>query len=353
MTSPFASLLATGTRLWLDSVDPELVPRHRDWGFTGATSNPVIISGIVRSGAYAARLRELMEGEPDNDAVAWQLTDQIVRQAQQVFLDVWRETGGNDGYVSFEVDPLLEDPALAMSHGQRVKRYIELATRWAEGHDNRMIKIPATSAGIDALEEVVARGVTVNVTLIFTQGQYERARDAVWRGAQRRSDLARFKSVYSVFVSRLDSYTQTHVPELSEDAQGEVGILNAKRIWQANVEFWKQHRTPLRQEIVFASTGTKRPEDPPWKYVVALAGSDIQTNPPATNEAVAAAGLEFERQVDQWPPEEVIREIDQKVDMDRLLEVLMEEGIRKFADPQKELLSEVGRQRSAMSGSGY
>ncbi len=346
MESPFAALLETGTRLWLDSVDPALVPQHRDWGFTGATSNPVIIAGIVQSGAYGDRLRTLMAEEPDNAVVAWRLTDAIVSEAQEAFHDVWRETSGDDGYVSFEVDPLLEDPEAGYTHAERVQRYIELATYWSQGHDNRMIKIPATEAGIASLTEVVARGVTVNVTLIFTQRQYEQARDAVWQGAQRLGDLSSFKSVYSVFVSRLDAYTAKHVPDLSPAAQGQVGILNAKRIWRSNVDFWKEHPTPLRQEIVFASTGTKRPEDPPWKYVVALAGSDIQTNPPATNEAVAAAGLHFERQVDQMPPVEVIEEIDAKVDMDRLWQVLMEEGIRKFADPQKMLLQEIAKERT-------
>src|SRR5690606_9150267 len=159
------------------------------------------------------------------------------------------------------------------------------------GHDNRMIKVPATPAGLDALEELCAAGVTLNVTLIFTMRQYEQARNAVWRGAQRRPDLTHFKSVYSIFVSRVDVYTEKHVPELSPSAQGQVGIVNAKQIWQANQQFWREHPTPLKQEIIFASTGTKKPEDPPWKYVAAFAGSDIETNPPATNDAVAKSSL--------------------------------------------------------------
>ena len=153
-----------------------------------------------------------------------------------------------------------------------------------------MIKVPATPAGLDALEELVAAGVTVNVTLVFSSRQYQIARDAVWRGAQRRKTLDGFKSVYSIFVSRLDVYTEKAVPQLSPAAQGMVGILNAKRIWAENRQFWAAHPTPLAQEMVFASTGTKKPSDPPWKYVEAFAGSDIETNPPATNEAVAQSG---------------------------------------------------------------
>ena len=127
-----------------------------------------------------------------------------------------------------------------------------------------------------------------------------------------------------------------------------VGILNAKRIWAENQRYWAERSTPLRQEIVFASTGTKKPSDPPWKYVEAFAGSDIQTNPPATNEAIARSDRSFTRQVDQLPPAAVIEEIDRQVDMDKLEATLMAEGIAKFANPQKALLAMVAKKRSAM-----
>src|SRR5207245_11482174 len=116
--------------------------------------------------------------------------------------------------------------------------------------------------------------------------QYTIARDGIWRGAQRRPALGVFKSVYSIFVSRVDVYTEKHVPDLSPQAQGQVGIVNAKRIWQMNQRFWADKKLPLKQEIVFASTGTKKKEDPPWKYVESFAGSDIETNPPKTNDDV-------------------------------------------------------------------
>ena len=92
-----------------------------------------------------------------------------------------------------------------------------------------------------------------------------------------------------------------------------MGIVNAKRIWQANQQFWEAHQTPLQQEIIFASTGTKDPADPPTKYVAALAGSDIQTNPPATNEAVAESGMQFTRQLDLMPDKSVLAHIDPRV----------------------------------------
>jgi transaldolase len=348
MPNPIESLLATGTKLWLDSIDPDLVRSNRAAGATGATSNPIIVADLLATGRFDADIERLVRQGLDDGRIAWQMTDQLVRDAQQVFLPVWQATGGNDGYVSFEVDPLLEDPALNLEHAKRVAEYGRLGQEWSQGHQNRMIKVPATPAGLDAVEELVAAGVTVNVTLIFSMRQYQQAREAVWRGAQRRANLDAFKSVYSIFVSRLDVYTEKAVPQLSPDAQGMVGILNAKRIWVANQRFWTQRRTPLKQEIVFASTGTKKPSDAPWKYVEAFAGSDIQTNPPATNDAVAQSDISFTRQVDKLPPAKVIEELDRAVDMQKLEETLMAEGIAKFANPQKALLAMVAKKRAAV-----
>lgn len=350
MTSPLQSLINTGTKVWLDSIDPDLVRLNCKRGITGATSNPIIISDLIKTGRYDRDLQMLMDDQGlDDEAAAWQLTDRIVGDAQQVFLPVWKETHGDNGYVSFELDPLLEDPGREMPHRDRVSQYIELGRKWSDRQDNRMIKVPATPAGLDSLEELAAAGVTLNVTLIFTMRQYEAARDAIWRGAQRRKSLDRFKSVYSIFISRVDVYTQKHVPELSPVAQGQVGIVGVKRIWRANQEFWSKHPTPLRQEIVFASTGTKKPDDPPWKYVAALAGSDIQTNPPATNDAVEASGMTFTRTVDQLPPSTVLAEIDAKVDDRKLEDTLMREGIAKFADPQKSLLNLLRAKRESLA----
>ncbi len=349
MSTPLESLIQCGTKLWLDSIDPELVVSNRQLGATGATSNPVIVSDLIKTGRFDEPMHELIKSGLTDEQIAWELTDRLVKQAQGVFHEVWQQTSGNDGYVSFELDPLLEDSEYGPAHEERVANYIELGKRWSAGHDNRMIKVPATPAGLAALEEMVAAGVTVNVTLIFTLRQYREARDAVWRGAQRRASLDNFKSVYSIFVSRVDVYTQKHVAELSSDAQGQVGIVNAKRIWQENQDFWKANPTRLQQEIIFASTGTKNPEDAAWKYVEAFAGSDIETNPPATNDEVQASDRTFERMVDQLPDAAVLAEIDQKVDIQQLEDVLMEEGIEKFADPQKALLSLIGEKRASLA----
>ena len=185
--------------------------------------------------------------------------------------------------------------------------------------------------------------------MIFTPQQYRQAREAIWRGAQRRKSLDGFKSVYSIFVSRVDVYTEKHAPELSPAAQGQVGIVNVKKIWRMNQEFWRDKNLPLQQEIIFASTGTKKPTDPPDKYVDALAGSDIQTNPPATNEAVQKLNKQYTRKVDQMPPDAVVREIEQKVDEAKMEKVLMDEGTAKFADPQKALLKLIGEKRGSLA----
>jgi transaldolase len=348
MTTPLQSLVACGTKLWLDSVDPDEVARNRAEGATGATSNPIIISDLIKTGRFDQSLTEGIKAGMDDESLAWHLTDQLVRRAQEVFLPVWQQTRGDDGYVSFELDPLLEDAACPLSVAERTARYIELGKKWSKGHQNRMIKVPATPAGLAALEELAAAGVTLNVTLIFGQDQYRTARDNIWRGAQRRTALDAFKSVYSIFVSRLDVYTAKHVPSLSPAAQGQVGIVNAKRIWQLNRQFWADNKLPLKQEMIFASTGAKLKGDVPWKYVDAFAGSDIETNPPATNKEVQESGRTFTRQVDKMPPKEVLDEIDAKVDMKRLEDVLMDEGLQKFADPMKALLALIAQRRKAL-----
>jgi len=350
MTSPLRSLVECGTKLWLDSIDPELVQRNRALGATGATSNPIIVGDLIASGRFDALMGEMFGKGYDDETVAWEMTDRLVRDAQAVFLPVWEAARGNDGYVSFEVDPLLEDPELGPPHEERVRRYVELGKKWAAGHRNRMIKVPATPAGLGALPELAAAGLTLNVTLIFSDRQYRIARENVWRGAQQRpGGLAGFKSVYSIFVSRVDVYTEKHVPQLSPEAQGLVGIVNVKKLWRENQAWWKDKGLPLQQEIIFASTGTKKPTDPPDKYVAALAGSDIQTNPPATNDAVERSGKRYVRRIDEMPPAPVVDEIEREVDTETLERFLMDEGVAKFADPHKKLLQLIASKRGSLA----
>ncbi|MBA3312965.1 MAG: transaldolase [Planctomycetota bacterium] len=354
MSSPLQSLVATGTKLWLDSVDPDLVAKFKDLGATGATSNPIIISDLIKTGRFDDDLAPLFDQGFSDEDVAWQMTDKLVSDAQEAFRDAFEASKGDTGYVSFELDPLLEDSDNPLSVEERADRYVELGKQWSKGHVNRMIKVPATPAGLAALERLAAEGITLNVTLIFTDRQYHEAREAIWRGAQRRKNgLDAFKSVYSIFVSRIDVYTKKISPELSKDAQGQVGLLNVKRLWAENNEWWADKNLRLRQEIVFASTGVKGKGDPADKYVAALAGSDIQTNPPETNEKIHnMTGKTFTRTVDQMPPKAVIDEIDEKVDFQKLEDVLMSEGTQKFADPHKALLKLIAEKRAALTAAG-
>src|SRR5262249_19994559 len=189
---------------------------------------------LIKTGRFDDLISRFLAEGLDDETLAWKLTDHLVRDAQQVFLPVWEKTRGNDGYVSFELDPLLEDVSCTLSLADKARRYVELGKTGAAGHKNRMIKVPATPGGLAAIEDLCAAGVTINVTLVFSEDQYRSARDAMWRGAQRRAQREPFKSVYSIFVSRLDVYTEK-LP-LSPAAQGEVGIVNAKRIWKINKE---------------------------------------------------------------------------------------------------------------------
>lgn len=360
MFQAIQSLVQAGTKLYLDSVHPAEVDKNIAWGAVGATSNPAIISSIVAQGEMDDAIEALLHDPNrsfDDAAIAWELTDRLVRDAQQKFRSVHESTAGNAGWVSFELEPLLEDPlgvagdGAPLTDAQRASQYIELGKRWAAGHANRMIKVPATQAGILALEELAAAGVTLNVTLIFTADQYRQARNAVWRGAQRLANKETFKSVYSIFVSRIDVYTQQHLPNLSTQSQGMVGILNAKRIWAENHAFWQDKGLKLQQELIFASTGVKDPSLPAWKYVEALAGSDIQTNPPETNDAIASSNMTFLRQVDRMPSQSVQDEIDAALDIDHMHRTLMDEGIAKFVKPQRALLDVVRKQRQRVAAS--
>ena len=349
MSTGIQSLVDSGTKLWLDSVDPELTVKNRQQGVTGATSNPIIIADLINTGRFDEHMRTLFKAEMSDVGVCWAMTDYLVKQAQVVFRDVSERTGCNDGWVSFELDPLLEDPDNTMSEAEKSKMYVELGKQWGTGHTNRMIKVPATPGGLGALEDLAAAGIPLNVTLVFSERQYVAARDAIWRGAQKLDNLDRFKSVYSIFISRVDVYTAKQLTNLSDEAQGMVGLVNAKRLWKMNQDFWQGKGTKLQQEIIFASTGKKLDWQDEDYYPRQLAGSDIQTNPPKTNDAIAQMGKEYPKTVGDMPAKAVLDEIDEKVDAQAMEDALMEEGLAKFADPFKKLVETVKGKRGALA----
>ena len=348
MTSPIQSILDAGSTLWLDSVDPEEVKKNIARGISGATSNPAIIAALVATGRFDDTIKKFMNEGHDDEAIAWAITDKLTKDAAREFKDDWEKSRGNTGWVSFELDPLLEDPDNGISIAERTKHYVTLGKKWAEGQVNRMIKVPATEAGLDALEELAAAGITLNVTLIFSERQYLAARDAVWAGRKRHGSMGRFKSVYSIFISRVDVYTKEHCPDLSEAAQGKVGLVNAKQIGMKNAAFWKDKELQLEQEMIWASTGKKLDWQDEDYYVGSLVGADIQTNPPETFDALESLGKSYSANATELPAQEVVDEINQKVDMKKLEETLMEEGTKKFADPHKKLLASIQEKRAAL-----
>ena len=158
MSDSIKSLVASGTKLWLDSIDPDLVVENKAMGATGATSNPIIIANLVKTGRFDDQLQELALASDDVSDIAWNLTNRLVQQAQASFHDVWTATGGNDGYVSFELDPLLEDAERGPSHDERVAEYIQSGLNWNDSQDNRMIKVPANARRYRRTGRIDSRG---------------------------------------------------------------------------------------------------------------------------------------------------------------------------------------------------
>jgi transaldolase len=180
------------------------------------------------------------------------MTDHLVEQAEEAFQPVWVQTKGNDGWVSFELDPLLEDVSSPMPVAERTAHYIELGkkvgSRSHQPHDQ--------NTGHSRRDRVSVRR-TITPQEVSAQRRSDLCVNSVRHGAvmrcgcgaqQRRKSLEWFKSVYSIFVSRLDVYTSSRVPTLSAAAQGQVGIVNAKRIWRMNETFWSDKKLPLKQE---------------------------------------------------------------------------------------------------------
>jgi hypothetical protein len=216
---------------------------HRDGGSArdhGATSNPIIIADIIKEGGLDERIRQLIDQGLDDSAIAWKLNDELVTAAQKAFAPVWERTNGNDGYVSFELDPLLEDARTRCRTGNGCGG----TSSW--GSSIRQPDQPddqgAGDGGGDrcAGRAGGARGSRLNVTLCFSERQYKLSRDAIWRGAQRRkSGLEGSRAFTASSCRAVDVWTEKNVPDLKKPAQGLVGIVNAKQMWRMNAEFWR------------------------------------------------------------------------------------------------------------------
>jgi transaldolase len=291
-----------GVSIWLDTLSRELLETGAfaalvdDFAVTGATSNPTIFAkAITGSDRYDEQLRRLASGGADNlQELFFAVALDDVRRAAQVLLPVHRRTRGRDGYVSFECTPDVADDAEAT-----IEQALELWRRL--DLSNVLIKVPATQAGVSAIETLTARGVNVNVTLLFSVERYEEVIEAYLRGLERRvaagEPVAGISSVASFFVSRIDGRADAILAPESP-LRGQVAIANAHTAYghylaRFGDERWSrlQQHGAKPQRPLWASTGTKDPSYSDVLYVERLiAPGVINTMPEKTLRAFAEHG---------------------------------------------------------------
>jgi transaldolase len=350
-----------GQAPWVDELSREDIQngglqRMIDEGIVGITSNPAIFQkAIAGSDLYDEQLGELARGEDDPKEMFWRIARTDIRDACEIFTPVYERTGGEDGYVSLEVQPdIAYDSDATIEEAMRLHEMID--------RPNLFVKIPATLQGLVAIEEMISRGKSINVTLIFSLERYREVVRAYIRGVKRLvengGDPSGVRSVASFFVSRIDTEADNRLEELgADDLKGELAIANAKLAYQIYKQVfggsrWRslEARGASRQRLLWASTSTKNPDYPDTIYVDNLVGPEtVNTMPKKTIEAVKDHG-------DIRPTlEEGVEEAKQLLgrlreaglDYEDVTDSLEQEGIQKFADPFNELLDEIknkGRQ---------
>ena len=342
----------TGVSIWLDTLSRELLESGefdelvRDFGVTGATSNPTIFAkAITGSDRYDRQLHELAAaGRRDAQELFFDLALDDVREAAAILRPAYERSDGADGFVSFECTPDLADDTEAT-----VAQALAL---WQRLHlPNVLIKVPATRAGVGAIEELTARGVNVNVTLLFSVVRYEEVIEAYVRGLERRvgagEPVDRIASVASFFVSRVDTKADAALVPGSS-LRGKVAIANAHvayarylarfagERWQALAKRGARPQRPL-----WASTGTKDPSYSDVLYVERLiAPGVINTMPEQTLRAFAEHGnVEQALAVDPAAARTVLATASAEgVDLQRITRELEREGVRAFCDSYQRLL---------------
>lgn len=309
MENQIRQLLDAGQSVWLDNLRRGMfqsgeLQRLIDDGLRGMTSNPTIFEKAIGTGNdYDEQLRSLLSNRDDADATFWDLAVYDIQHACDLFRGVFDSSGGNDGFVSLEVSPLLAhdcDGTVAMAKDlwKRVDR------------PNLMVKIPGTNEGVDAIEACIAAGININVTLIFAIEMYEKTARAYVRGLKQRLDrnepIDRIRSVNSVFVSRIDTAIdkliqgkidkgETHLSALL----GKTGIANLKLTYQKFLEIFNgpefaavRAAGAAVQRPLWASTSTKNPNYPDLMYVETVVAKDtVNTMPPATLDALLDHGV--------------------------------------------------------------
>src|ERR671936_1929820 len=294
-------LSALGQSVWIDYLSRELVETGKlarmmeDDAVVGVTSNPTIFQkAISQGGRYDAQLKEILEtGETDAKEIFLQLSSHDIAAACDLLRKVWDEGKGLDGYVSWEVDPTLAyDRDATIAEARRLHEWIE--------RSNLYVKIPATEPGLGAIEEMIAAGRNINVTLIFSLERHKSVMEAYIRGVERLvesgGDAATGHSVASFFVSRVDTETDKRLDAIGGDAlelRGKLGVANAKLAYQNYLETFAGERWDAlaakgatKQRCLWASTSTKNPDYRDVLYVEELIGSEtVNTMPEETIEA--------------------------------------------------------------------
>jgi transaldolase len=341
-----------GVSIWLDTLSRELVESGEfaalisDWAVTGATSNPTIFArAITGSDCYDDQLRAAVaSGVRDPQELFFELALDDVRRAADLLRPTYEASAGRDGFVSFECTPDLADDTVAT-----IEQAVQLWSRLAR--PNVMIKVPATEAGIPAIEALIARGLNINITLLFSVVRYEQVIDAYVTGLERRlaagQPVDTIASVASFFVSRVDAKADAVLPADS-DLRGRVAIANAHRAYARYRERFSDQRWRVLREVgarpqrpLWASTATKDPAYSDVLYVEELIEHDvINTMPEATLRAFADHGnVRRMGSVDAKPADETLRRVEEAgIDLASLTAQLEREGVRSFCDSYHDLL---------------
>jgi transaldolase len=347
-----------GQSLWLDNITRGMLAggtlrRYRDeLSITGLTSNPTIFDhAIANSTSYDDAIRRKAREGKSGERLFIELALEDLTQAAELFRPVHQQTGGVDGWVSLELSPLLAyDTASTLAEARA------LAERAAR--PNIFIKIPGTTEGVPAIEEAIAAGVPINVTLLFSPEQYRAAAEAYFRGIERRLAAGldpRVRSVASLFVSRWDRAVAGRVPA---PLQNRLGIAIARQTYRVYRELlassrWSglAARGALPQRLLWASTGTKDPKAPDVLYLEALAAPDtIITIPDATLLAFADHGKVGDvLPADGGDADAVVASFGQAgVAVAALGETLQRDGASAFVASWKDLMDRIATKAEAL-----
>jgi transaldolase len=366
---PLQRLSALGQSVWVDYLSRESIRGGHlqqlidERAVVGATSNPTIFQKAMSAGdAYDEQLHELAAQDVGLADTFWALAQQDIRDACDLFRPVWDGGAGRDGYVSLEVDPRLAYDTL-----QTYREAMRLHD--AVDRPNLMVKIPATRPGLAAIEDVIAKGRSINVTLIFSLRRYAEVAESYVRGIERLvaegGDPSAVASVASFFVSRIDTEADRRLQERSaahpdaERLQGKLAVANAKLAYGHYLEVFSGARweylagkgaTP--QRVLWASTSTKNPAYPDTLYVDELIGPDtVNTMPEETIEAYQDHGDPQPRLRDGLADAHgLFEELKQAgVDYEDVTETLEREGVEKFSQSFAELLEALRAKQESLA----